>query len=240
MTTTLLVHIAAGGTGLLAGYVALYAAKGERLHRRSGMTFVCAMLVTCAAGVSVAVGMGVAPALNVPAGVLTAYLVVTGLATVRPPSAGGRWLDRGALLVALAVGAASLAFGVQALANGGMRNGLPAFPFFLFGVVGVLAAAGDLRMIRSGPLRGARRVARHLWRMSFALFVAALSFFVGQAKVIPEPLRVPPLLALPVVAVLATMAYWLWRLRPARGPRGEAPPRAAERGLPLAGVRTQL
>ena len=239
MTTTLLLHVAAGGVGLVSGYVALAAAKGARLHRRSGMVFVCAMLVMCAAGVAVAIGMGVAPALNVPAGVLTAYLVATGLATVRPPSAGGRWLDLGALLVALVVGAVCLAFGFQAVARGGMRDGLPAFPFFLFGVVGVGAAAGDARMIRSGPPRGARRLARHLWRMCFALFVAALSFFIGQADVVPEPVRAAPLLALPVVAVLATMAYWLWRVRPARRSRGDLP-RAAEGGLPLARVRTRL
>jgi cobalamin synthase len=63
-------------------------------------------------------------------------------------------------------------------------------------------------------------VARHLWRMCFALFVAALSFFIGQAKVIPKPIRIYPLLALPVPAVLVTMFYWLWRVRFRRSLRG--------------------
>jgi hypothetical protein len=49
--------------------------------------------------------------------------------------------------------------------------------------------------------------------MSFALFIAALSFLIGQAKVIPKPIRIMPLLALPVLAVLVTMIYWLWRVR---------------------------
>ena len=54
--------------------------------------------------------------------------------------------------------------------------------------------------------------------MSFALFIAALSFFIGQAKVIPEPIRIPGLLAVPVLAVLFTMFYWMWRVRrPAAG-----------------------
>jgi hypothetical protein len=90
----------------------------------------------------------------------------------------------------------------------------------MFGVVGLLAAVGDVRVMRSGPLRGASRVARHLWRMSFALFIAALSFFIGQQKVIPESVRIVPLLALPVVAVLVTMFYWLWRVRVRRSLRG--------------------
>ena len=49
--------------------------------------------------------------------------------------------------------------------------------------------------------------------MCFALFIAALSFFIGQAKVFPQPIRILPLLALPVLAVLVTMFYWLWRVR---------------------------
>lgn len=220
MQTTLLVHIVAGGLGLISGFVALYAAKGATLHRRSGMVFVVTMLLMCIAGLVVAAGRGVAPAINIPAALLTAYLVVTALTTVRPPAAGSRWLDLGAMLVALAVGLASLTFGFEALANGGTRNGMPAFPFFMFGVVGLLASGGDLRMIRSGALQGASRLARHLWRMSFALFIAALSFFIGQAGVFPKALRIPPLLGLPVLAVLVTMLYWLWRVRIRRTFRG--------------------
>jgi hypothetical protein len=220
MRATLLVHILAGGVGLVSGYVALAAAKGARLHRRSGMVFVCAMLAMCLAALVVVAARGVAPAVNVPAAVLTAYLVVTALAAVRPPVAGARWLDLAGMLVALAVGLTSLAFGVEALANGGARKGMPAFPFLLFGVVGLLAAALDARMIRAGGLRGAARLARHLWRMCFALFIAALSFFLGQADELPAALRIPALLALPVLVVPVTMLYWLWRVRGRRGVRG--------------------
>jgi hypothetical protein len=84
-----------------------------------------------------------APAVNIPAGLLTGYLVITGLTTVRRPAASPRWLDVGGMAVALAVGLASLTFGFEAVASGGRRNGIPAFPFFMFGVVGVLASAGD-------------------------------------------------------------------------------------------------
>lgn len=38
------VHIVAGLTGLLAGAVALYSAKGKNLHRKSGIVFVVAMM----------------------------------------------------------------------------------------------------------------------------------------------------------------------------------------------------
>ena len=92
-----------------------------------------------------------------------------------------------------------------------------AYPLVMFGVVGLLAAAGDRRVLRSGPLQGAPRLARHLWRMSFGLLIAALSFFIDdQADVFPKPIRIRPLLALPVLAVLARMAYWPWRVRSRR------------------------
>ncbi len=56
--------------------------------------------------------------------------------------------------------------------------------------------------------------------MTFALFIAALSFFIGQADVFPQPIRIPPLLALPVLAVLVTLLYWLWRVRIRQSLRG--------------------
>jgi len=217
---TLLVHIVAGGLGLVAGYVALAAAKGARLHRRSGMLFVYAMLTMCTAGATIAAVWGRAAGINVPAALLTAYLVITALTTVRPPFAGERGLHVGLMLLALAVGVVTLTFGFEAIANGGRRNGMPAFPFFMFATVSLLATAGDLRVLRSGRLQGAFRIARHLWRMSFALFIAALSFFLGQAKVIPKPVRIPALLAVPVLTVLIAMIYWLWRVRVRRTLRG--------------------
>lgn len=213
MRVILVGHIVAGGLGLVAGYIALYATKGATLHRRSGMAFVFAMLAMSVGGMLMAAVRGVAPAVNIPASVLTAYLVITALAAIRPPAAGSRWLDIGAMLVALTVAVTSLTFGFEALANGGKRNGMPAFPFLLFGGVGLLAGLLDVRMISRGRLQGTSRLVRHLWRMSFALFVAALSFFLGQAEVIPEPIRIRGLLALPVLAVLVTMFYWLWRVR---------------------------
>lgn len=213
MDLMLLVHVAGGTLGLLSGFAALYAAKGGRLHRRGGMVFVYAMLTMCAGGLALAVVRGAAPAINIPAALLTGYLVVTALTTVREPATGKRWLEAGALATALAVGLACLTLGVEVVARAGTRNGMQAFPFFMFGAVALLGSAGDFRVMRTGKLTGARRIARHLWRMSFALFIAAMSFFIGQAKVIPEPFRIWPLLALPVLAVLVTMLYWLWRVR---------------------------
>ena len=223
MRYTYVVHILGGGVALASGYLAIYAAKGAPLHRRSGMIFVYAMLTMALAGLTIALLRGVAPLINVPAALITTYLVVTGVATVRQ-RAIPRWLSVALMLLALAVGLTNLTFGFEAIASAdGKKGGMPAFPFFLFGVVGTLGGVLDFRMLLrrgGGGLHDASRITRHLWRMSFALFIAALSFFIGQAKVFPERVRIPALLGLPVLAVLVTMSYWLWRVRIRRSFRG--------------------
>ena len=220
MDTTIITHVVAGSIGLIAGFVALYAGKGAPLHRRAGMVFVWSMLAMCTVGVMMAAVRGIAPHANIPAGLVTAFLVVTGLTAVRPATKFTRRVDAVAMLVFLIVGGVSLVFAGQAIANGGTKYGMPAFPYFLFGLVGVFAAAGDIRALRSGPHKGSIRIARHLWRMSFALLIAAMSFFFGQADEFPEPIRIMPLLAVPVLSVLVTMLYWVWRVRFRKSLRG--------------------
>jgi hypothetical protein len=56
--------------------------------------------------------------------------------------------------------------------------------------------------------------------MCLALLIATFSFFVGQAEVIPKPIRIYPLLVIPPLVVLAALLYWLWRVRVRRSLRG--------------------
>jgi hypothetical protein len=209
----LIIHVLAGGLALASGYTALFSAKGTRAHRKAGLLFAVAMLAMCGGGLWITIAHDVEPAVNAPAAVMTAYLVVTGVATVRPPGRGARSLTLGALVLALTVGSISMAFGIEALSMGGTRNGMPAFPFFLFGTIGLIGALGDVRALRHGIRPGASRLVRHLWRMCCALLIAALSFFIGQAQVFPAAVRIPVLLAAPVLVVLVAMVYWLWRVR---------------------------
>lgn len=227
METTLFVHITAGGLAVVSGFVALAAAKGARLHRKSGLVFVGAMVVMGLSGAAIAAVTGVPG--SVIGGLLAAYLVVTGWTTVRPLAAGGRPLDLGGMLVAFAVGLVTVASGLETLAQGEMaRNGVPVPMTFFMGSIALLAGVGDFRILRSGSLRGARRIARHLWRMCFALFVASGSFFLGQADEFPEPLRIYPLLAIPALLPLLLLLYWMWRVRVRRSFRGAVATKAPE------------
>ena len=210
------IHIVAGGLAMVLGAVALLATKGAWLHRKSGLLFVVAMVTMGFSGSVLALQKSLTDP-NVTGGFLSAYFVITALTTVRPASAWTRWVNGIALVAAIAVALACFGWGVAAFRTPrGWLNGVPYFMFFFLGTVLALAAAGDVRAMRSGPLRGGPRLARHLWRMCFALFIAAGSFFSIRARVatiLPEPFTTPLMRALPIVLVFTAMFYWLWRVR---------------------------
>lgn len=207
------IHIIAGLLALASGAVALYAAKGSWLHRKSGLVFVAAMLVMSALGADMAAFGSVPNRVSVVAGALTFYLVSTSLLTVRRTVEQTRVLLACFMLAALAIGVFGATVGIDGLNNtGGRVDGLPAQPLLMFSAVALLGALLDARLLWARNIRGAHRLARHLWRMTFAMWIATTSFFLGQAKLFPAPLRKTALLAIPVVVVLVLMFYWLARV----------------------------
>jgi hypothetical protein len=216
-----LIHILAGLLALAAGAIALFSAKGSLLHRKSGLGFAGAMLVLTATAVVLAVF--VSPnRVNVIAALLTFYLVGTGLLTVRRDVEQARAALTGFMLLALAGSAYAFGLALEAMGNGNGRvDGIPAAPLLMFGMIGLLGGALDARLLLAGSIQGPHRLARHLWRMGFALWIATMSFFLGQARHFPPAIRKSGLLALPVLLVLAMLVYWLVRvLRRKRGLAG--------------------
>lgn len=207
-------HIVGGVLALTFGYVALAAAKGGSVHRRAGMYFVYAMTLMSLTGVLIAT---VKPDRgSMVAGSLTFYFVLTGLLAVkRVPSA--RRIEVGAMIAAFVLGAGAVAAGVW-LAR---RGRYEAAPMFLLSALTLGAAFGDLHVLRTGALEPKRRIKRHLWRLCFAMWIAAASFFWGPPNRVPELIRIPALLPFPVLAPIAVMSYWLWRLRGNRSVRIE-------------------
>jgi hypothetical protein len=161
---------------------------------------------------------------NLIAGLMTAYFVGTAWTTVRPVSPWTRRINAAALMVVLGLALVSIVGGVKAfnsplLSPGGVPFRTIGVMSFILATVMILAAAGDVRILRSGMPRGGPRLARHLWRMCFALFIAAGSFFSIRervAKILPEPFTSGPMRALPILLLFGTMFYWLWRVRARR------------------------
>jgi uncharacterized membrane protein len=217
------IHIAAGGLAIVLGAVALLVKKGGTIHRRGGMLFVYAMLVM-AISASILEFLKTPNWINVLVALMTAYFVGTALTTVRPVSPWTRRINAAALTVVVGLALTTIMGGVKAFNSPGLSSG--GVPFrtigvmsFVLATVMTLAAAGDVRILRSGLPRGGPRLARHLWRMCFALFIAAGSFFSIRervAKILPEPFTTGPMRALPILLLFGAMFYWLWRVRARR------------------------
>jgi hypothetical protein len=214
----LLVHVLGGATALVSGFVAIGVAKGGRWHRRAGMVFVASMIVMGIFGAVVAVYEMKGTAVG---GIFSAYLVFTGFTAVRPLAGTGRTQHVALMIVPLLVALFQFTVGFIALGMPHMMiNGVPGGMILFLGTIALLAAIGDWRMIRAGSIQGTRKVARHLWRMCFALFIASGSFFFGQMKFVPEPLRKLPLMSALGVAPLFVLLYWMWRVRLRHSLRG--------------------
>ena len=210
-------HIGAGATGIVSGFIAVFSRKGERLHRVAGTVFFVAMLTMSGIGATVSPFLpdGLLHEMpNVFAGIMTFYLVLTSWMTIRRNGRGIGRFEIGGFFVALAVTAAGLIF-VRVATNSptGTIGNTPPQAFYVFALVGGIAAACDLKVILKGGISGAPRIARHLWRMCVGLTVASGSFFLGQQKFLPAGLRGSPLLLVPVFAPLVLMAFWLIRVR---------------------------
>ncbi len=206
------IHIIGGLLGIISGFIAVFAFKGAKLHRMSGMVFVYSMLTLSTTGTVIAIVNG--QPFNIVAGLLTAYLVVTGLLTVRRPKMGARWIDVGAMLAALAVFSMCVLFiGIASVnsARGETGESFVAI-YYIFGVGALLGVIGDARTLRTRRVGQKQRLARHLRRMCFAFLIAVGSFFMGQAKMFPEPLRGSGLLALPVLLVVVLLVFWIIRV----------------------------
>jgi hypothetical protein len=207
----LFLHITAGAFGLASGFTALFVRKGERLHRLAGNVFFIAMLAMAATG-AIMGALG-SVAVNVVAGSITCYLVATSWVTViRKEGEIGRF-ETYALFAALLISAGAWFWGMEAAASPtGNKDGIPAAVYYFFGTISAAAAVFDLTVILRRGLSGAQRIARHLWRMSFALLIASLSFFLGQAKFLPAWAREANLNMIPMIVVVLIMVYWLGRV----------------------------
>lgn len=204
----LFAHIAGGAVGMASGAVAILVKKGRRLHRVAGTVFTIAMLVMAGVGATVAPFLDEGQWTNTTAGVFTFYLVVTAWAAGKRRDGEMGRLERNALFVPVGIAAMAVAL---AFFNPGRADGFATV--YAIAAVGVLAAVGDLNLIRQGGLSGRSRMLRHIWRMSLALFVAMGSFFFGQPDFVPQVLKDTGLNFVPPLGTVALLVFWVVRTR---------------------------
>jgi len=218
-------HICAGTSGLLSGTVAMSVRKGSPRHVLAGKVFVASMLTMAVLAVYLAIVRHQPN--NIGGGIFTFYLIGTAWLTARRRDGETSRFDWVLLLIPLALGILTCMNGLRVVRSGASSpDGVPVGMTFFTGSVMLLACAGDVRMLIRGGLRGAKRLARHLWRMCFGLFIAAGSFFLGPSN---RPLRLlsavglgqhlsPALFSTTLYLILSVLPlimliFWLVRVR---------------------------
>jgi hypothetical protein len=200
------IHIAGGILALPAGAVAVAARKGGALHARAGTLFFASMLVL---GVTASI---LEPFRSPPGspvgGIMVCYFVATSwVAARRRDGTTGRF-EIIACAAALTMAALMIWGGFT-----GATTPAGSGPIFALAFVCLIAGLLDLNAILRARLSPAQRIARHLWRMCFAFFIATGSFFLGQQDVLPAAVRGSPILFVLAFAPFAVMAFWLIRAR---------------------------
>jgi uncharacterized membrane protein len=211
------IHIIAGLMAIASGFIALYAAKGSPLHRKSGTMFTLSMLLMTISAAIISFFLRTDHVTGVAA-LFTTYLVCTSWLAVKRTVQDSKPVLEGFALAAAVLGVYSLSLWFDFLADPKslITKNSPPQTLLVFGSISLVCAALDLRLIWAGQIAGAHRLVRHLWRMCFAMFIATASFFTGQMQVFPSFIRKSsivgiPVLAIPVLLVLVTTLYWLAR-----------------------------
>jgi len=236
----LVVHICAGTLGLLSGTAAICFRKGSPRHVLAGKIFVASMLTMAVGAVYLAITRHQPN--NIGGGILTFYLIGTAWLTARRRDGETSRFDWIVLLIPLTLGALTWMNGLRVVRSGASsQDGVPVGMTFFMGSIMLLAAAGDIRMLVRGGVFGTKRIARHLWRMCFGLFIAAGSFFMGPSN---RPLRLlstvgigqhlsPALFSTSLYLILTILPlilliFWLVRVRFKNAYNGQSMPPGAE------------
>ena len=205
-------HVAPGVLAVAAGATALAAPKGHSVHIQAGRLFVIAMGLTSAVGAALGLVRVETFYITFHAGVLALCLLASGWLTARARS-GARGPASAIVAAVNLINVGVLALiGLFSARSGESFRGFPAEDYLFLAGMGLVAAAGDATLLWRSSLSDRHRIARHLWRMCLGFFIAAGSAFTGPgAGAFSEAVRRSGFLALPELAILLLMVFWLAR-----------------------------
>lgn len=206
-TIVLVIHISMGTLAVFSGILGLSTKKGGLLHRKAGNVFFISMLIQAFSGFVLAMAdMFIITAM---AGIFTCYLVATAWSIVRSrPMTLSRFdyvAPLFAFLVCIVCGYLGLI--AQNSDTGSLRD-IPFGYYYFFATLGLIAGSLDLRLLYKKGLKGAQRLARHIWRMCFALSLSLGSFVEQGVNMIPDVLLDAGIAMAPDI-VLVLMLYFL-------------------------------
>lgn len=200
-----LIHFPTGTVAILAAVGASYYPKGSSKHKKTGQVFTIAMIIMLISG-------GIAGALkgsldDVFLAALAFYTVFTAWLAARPhrPVIG--------ILEYLALGYIAI-FGLAALSVNPEWDMLKEPDVYTFdAIMALIFIVGDFRKIVLKSTKRTHRLARQIWRISFSLVWAALAFGDKIVKMLGATIdQTPYVIVIPVILVLCSMVYWLFRV----------------------------
>ena len=199
----LIVHILGGFVGMVSGAVAIFAGKGQLIHRTAGKAFSLGMVT---AGVTTLGLVALKPNFILTLiAIFTVYLVVTGVLASRGGGANTPKYAIISLFVITAVLFCMIFLGYRAIV-------VPTpflIPAIIFSFWASLLVFGDLHIALRSPVKRVIWRRRHLFRMLLGMNFALGAFFVTNAELLGISLPNQYAGALPNMVMLPLMiAYW--------------------------------
>lgn len=178
----LLVHIAAGFVALGTSFLAVTNKVFDLSHRwhvAAGRGFAWSMVIMTLTAVALSILRSNVFLLLIA--VFSLYLVLSGWSYARNRSGVPGALDRARAMGMVVASIAMLALGAYLL----ITRDLDGITMLVFGGIGAALSLTDLRILRSGGLRGSARIGKHLTMMLAASIAAITAFLVVNISLHP-------------------------------------------------------
>lgn len=171
-------HAALGGLALLSGSIALIAAKGKAVHKRSGKIFYYGMLACAAMAMVIAVLPNHRSEFLFSIGVFSSYSVLIGYRALNYKRAKHNFtIDKIWASILLLTGSAMIAY---TLIFAAAKNVV----MLVFGIAAIYFAVSDLIAFQHPEKTRKRWLQLHLGKMTGG-FIAALTAFVVVNQLLP-------------------------------------------------------
>lgn len=193
------IHILSGFTALVAGFIAIVAQKGKKVHKISGLTFFIGMIMVCFSAILISLMKDNRFLLHI--GIFSFYLVYSGYRSVKNKSLTPSTIDWVLLLTAFVNCLAMVLSGQLVL--------------IVFGVLGASLAAQDAKLfydiINKKELLKNKWLLRHISTMLGGYIATFTAFLVVNISL--ESLPWLPWL-LPTIIGTPLIAYWTRKYQP--------------------------
>ncbi|GGZ28996.1 hypothetical protein GCM10007049_22630 [Echinicola pacifica] len=171
-------HAGFGALALFSGGIALFAKKGQKLHRGTGRIFFYAMLTSALTALLIAVLPGHQNAFLFSIGVFSLYFLISGFRSVKYRIQGSNLL--GDYILAIMVMITGLSMILIPLLFYGVFN----IVLGVFGIVSLIFGFRDLKMLQKPGELQANWMKLHLGKMTGG-YIAAVSAFLVVNQVLP-------------------------------------------------------